>query len=382
MPARVEDVGVGAAAGERRHELVAAALERDPCELRRSDRPPKAVARVGLADLGLERALGDARGEREGVEHLLDEVGELARVVRARLRLELAPLRDDVAGAAARDRADVRGRLLVDPAEPQVGDRARGGGDRGAALLRHHPGVRRPAVEADADRASGRRAHDHVADRRRLVVDEAELGLERCVVEREGAEQADLLLRREQELDAGVRPALGDDAARSLDQRDDGRLVVRAEDRPAGVPDDAVLADDGLERALRRHRVEVGAEEDRRTDGLAPGEAAEQVADRRADPRAGVVLLRPRARSQRARRSRGRRPRAPRQAGSASHRAPERERASSTAAAFRTRRDSSSRAARWPFDGPGRPQPGPEGGPVAGAERNRARLSIPDRSAV
>ena len=48
-----------------------------------------------------------------------------------------------------RDQADVRGRLLVEPAEPEVGDRAGGGLDRGAALLGDHARVRRAAVEAD-----------------------------------------------------------------------------------------------------------------------------------------------------------------------------------------------------------------------------------------
>jgi len=57
-------------------------------------------------------------------------------------------------------------------------------------------------VEADDQRALVRRAHDHVADRGRLVVHEAELGLERRVVEGAGADETDLLLRREEELDA------------------------------------------------------------------------------------------------------------------------------------------------------------------------------------
>jgi hypothetical protein len=145
-------------------------------------------------------------------------------------------------------------------------------------------------VEADGQRTLERRTQDHVADRSGLVVDEAELCLERRVVERARAEQAHLLLGREEELDACVRASLLDDPARGLDHGDDRRLVVGAEDRPACVPDDAVLADDGLERALRRHRVEVRAEEDRRPASVATGQATEQVADRRIDLRAGVVL--------------------------------------------------------------------------------------------
>ncbi len=83
-----------------------------------------------------------------------------------------------------------------------------GGHDRGPAFLRDHPRVRRPAVEADEHRALVRRAHDHVADRRGLVVDEPQLGLQLRVVERPRAEQADLLLGREEQLDACVRASL------------------------------------------------------------------------------------------------------------------------------------------------------------------------------
>jgi hypothetical protein len=84
------------------------------------------------------------------------------------------------------------------------------------------------------------------------------------VVERAGSKEADLLLLREQKLDARVRFTLGDDPPRCFDHRDDGRLVVRAEDRPGRVSDDAV-GDHGLECALRRHGVEVRAKKDRRT---------------------------------------------------------------------------------------------------------------------
>ena len=148
----------------------------------------------------------------------------------------------------------------------------------------------RPAVEADAHLAAVGRAHDHVPDRRGLVVDEAELGFERRVVESAGAEQPDLLLLREEELDAGVRSPVGDDSPGRLDHRDDGGLVVGAEDRATCVPDDAVL-DDRLERALRRNRVEVRAEEEGHAAVDASGQAAEQVARIRPDPGAGVVLL-------------------------------------------------------------------------------------------
>ena len=47
----------------------------------------------------------------------------------ARLGQERAPLGDDVSRRPAGDDADVGSRLVVDAAQPQVGDRARGGLD-------------------------------------------------------------------------------------------------------------------------------------------------------------------------------------------------------------------------------------------------------------
>ena len=63
------------------------------------------------------------------------------------------------------------------------------------------------------------------------------------VVERRGADEADLLLPRKHELDSGVRDALGEHAAHALEHLRDGGLVVGAEDRAAGVADDSVLDD-------------------------------------------------------------------------------------------------------------------------------------------
>ena len=110
------------------------------------------------------------------------------------------------------------------------------------------------------------------------------------MVERARAEEPDLLLLREQQLDARVRLAFGDDPPRRLDHRDDGRLVVSAENGACGVSDDPVR-DDGLERALRRHGVEVRAEEDRRSAVRPAGQPAEKVARVGVDPCSGVVLV-------------------------------------------------------------------------------------------
>ena len=57
-----------------------------------------------------------------------------------------------------------------------------------------------------------------------------------------------------------------------------------------GVAHDAVL-DDRLDRALRRHGVEVRAEEEGSPAFDPSREPAEQVAGVRVDPRPGVVLV-------------------------------------------------------------------------------------------
>ena len=187
---------------------------------------------------------------------------------------------------------DVRGRLLVEAPEPEVRDRARGGRDRRASLLGVHAGVGRAAVEASLQRVRVRGAEDHLADRPRLVEDVPHRSAQPRVVERPRAEQADLLLRREQELDARVRLAFDEHPPHRLEHDRHGGLVVGAEDRPGPVPDDAVV-DLGFDRALRRHGVEVRTEEQRETAAVRAVrlQAAEQVSDRGADGGAGPVLL-------------------------------------------------------------------------------------------
>jgi len=196
----------------------------------------------------------------------------------------------DVAARAPGDDADVRGRLLVDAAEPEIRDRLRCSLDRGAAFLREHSGVRRTTVEAHLHRLRPRRAKDDLADRRGLVVDVAELRVQPLVIERVRAFQPDFFLRREEQLDAGVRAVFREHAPHSFEHRDDRRLVVGAEDRAAGVPDNAVV-DDRLHRPGGRHRVEVRAEEERRPVGSRL-EPRVDVAHRRADRGPAVVLVR------------------------------------------------------------------------------------------
>jgi hypothetical protein len=146
-------------------------------------------------------------------------------------------------------------------------------------------------VEAEGERVVRRRAEDDLADRRRLVVDEPELRREPRVVERLGALQPDLLLRREKQLDARVGAPLADDPRRGFEHDCDCRLVVRAEDRSRRVADDPVLVYQRLDRPLRRHGVEVRAEEDRRPAGAVRIQPAVEISGVRADRRARAVLV-------------------------------------------------------------------------------------------
>ena len=125
-----------------------------------------------------------------------------------------------------------------------------------------HAGVRGAPVEANLDRLRVRRAEDHVADRRRLVVHVAEPRLQALVVERGGAQQPDLLLRREQELDAAVRPVLGEDARAPPRASPRRRTCCRRRGscRPALRTTPSSMT--GSIAAVRRDGVEVRAEED------------------------------------------------------------------------------------------------------------------------
>ena len=110
------------------------------------------------------------------------------------------------------------------------------------------------------------------------------------MVEGGRALEADLLLRREHELDAGVRRSLPENPAHRLEHHDDRGLVVGAEDRPPRVPDDAVL-DDRLEASVERDRVGVRAEEDRVAVPVLARDAAVDAPCRALEHGCGVVLV-------------------------------------------------------------------------------------------
>ena len=146
-----------------------------------------------------------------------------------------------------RDRADVRGRLVVEPAEAHLGERARGRGDRVAALLGRDARVRRAPEERRVDASTG---DGHVDARSRRS---ARRGRRRSRCARASCEQSSALAPRrpisscdaQHELDARVRAALRDDPAHALEHRATAALLSPPRIVVARVRDDAVGARPG-----------------------------------------------------------------------------------------------------------------------------------------
>ena len=181
------------------------------------------------------------------------------------------------------DHADVRRRLVVDPARaacrrsPAPPPRSPSGPPR--ARCRH---ARRGRRKRDVNARAVRRAEDHLADRRRLVVDVAELRLEPRRVERVGAHEPDLLLRREDELDA--RRAGGLSATMRRAPRASPPPPPCCRRRGSSRPRCGRRRPRRPARSARRwDRVEVRAEEDRRALRSSRGRGSRGCPHRRAD---------------------------------------------------------------------------------------------------
>src|SRR6476646_6914763 len=126
----VEHVGVGAAARLDEAGLVAAGGQRAYRQRDRALVTREAVGLILAGDHRLDLAPRLAGGGRAGVEDRLNRLTQPDGAAAAGLRAHHAQRRDDVAGHAALDQADVGGRLRVDAAERHRGDRTRGGQDR------------------------------------------------------------------------------------------------------------------------------------------------------------------------------------------------------------------------------------------------------------
>src|SRR6266566_4429752 len=111
--ALIEDVRIGAAAAEPVGRLKARPLQRGRGETHRLVVSLEAIASGARIDRGLDVAVTDLGRERDRLQHLLDQLAELALVVAAGLGGERAALGDAVPCRTAVNLADVRGRLLV-----------------------------------------------------------------------------------------------------------------------------------------------------------------------------------------------------------------------------------------------------------------------------
>ena len=199
--------------------------------------------------------------------------------------VERAPLRDDVPRGAARDRADVRGRLVVDAPEPAFRDRARRGRDRRAALLRVHAGVRRRGRGSATWTTRCVGAPRTISpDRRRLVVDVPELARARRVWSNASAPSSPTSSFG---VNRSSTPACGRFSRRIVAAASSiaatGGLVVGAEDRPG--PRCGRCRPRRPARSAPRAGPCRGARRGRaaRPRRSSPGSRAEQVAGRRAD---------------------------------------------------------------------------------------------------
>src|SRR4029453_12644197 len=92
-PALVEDVCVGGSAAEPVVRRVPGTLERGVGDAHNGVVALEPIALVALRNLRLDLAVLEPRREGKRVDHLLNEVAELALVVRTRLGAERAPLR-------------------------------------------------------------------------------------------------------------------------------------------------------------------------------------------------------------------------------------------------------------------------------------------------
>ncbi len=281
-----ENVGVAATADRRPHRLDPGAAQ---CRLRQPQRRRGrgnlvAAEQLFEADVDVAAVLAGAPGA--GVRHLPRNLGGPSRVEAARLGLQPAVAGDDVARGAAFDQADVGGRPLVEPSQLHATDRRRRGGDRAAAVLGPDPGVSLDPEEVGEDLLLGRRRDDHLADRRRVVEDEAGLRAQRRGVERFRPAQPLLLGDRQHQLDPDRR-RLGGVPRHQLHEDRDRRLVVGAEDRLAAAAEDAFVLDH-LDLSPVRDGVEVGAEH--HPVLRAPGQPSEQIPRARLGRAGGVVL--------------------------------------------------------------------------------------------
>ena len=144
-------------------------------------------------------------------------------------------------------------------------------------------------VEANVDPVLERRSEDHLANRARVVVDIAEPGVQAGLVERGRADEPDLLLRREEQLDARMRPPVLHEP-RELFGRDEPVLPSVLLARPLlargcghrQLDFGHSLEQDLLERAFAGARG-AGDDEDQWLSG-GRGQSAQTVAGRRGLP--------------------------------------------------------------------------------------------------
>ena len=263
---------------------------RQPCSRNLHD---EVVVREGIGGVlprlrNLDGATRLGRRRVRRIDDLLGEHDDLGVNEAANLQLHRAPIGYDVALGPAVDHANAARSPGPDAAHAEARQGDRSSVNRIAPVFGGDAGMRRLAAELEIERDLARRAHRHRARVAVNVVDVPDGRLKLARVERLGADETDLFLHRDHELDARVRDAVAHDAADAIDDPGDRRLVIGTEDRRVTV-DDELAFDHGIDRRGHRNGIDMRVEEQRRA-GSRRGDAGVEVAGITVDLRPRVVL--------------------------------------------------------------------------------------------
>ena len=229
------------------------------------------------------RALGD-------VHHARGERVEFRLVTAARFEMDRAKLRDDVGRRAARDAPRVAGGLLVDAPLRHGGEDLARGDDGVMSRLGLDARVGCLAAYDNLDLILARRFERSRAGVAVRVEGKADVGFEERSVDVLRAVHTALLGDGKDDLQIAVRDMLLAQAAQRLEDGDDARLVVRAEDGRAVRADHAACELRANARA-RFYAVHVRRQHDGRYARDCAFEIRDDVAAVAAEDFTGVILV-------------------------------------------------------------------------------------------
>ena len=227
--------------------------------------------------LALAHAHRPPRGDvQEATAHGIRLRLELRRAEAARLAADDDTIGNDIGGEAALDHPEIRGGLRVEAAEAHRRYRFRRHLDGREALLGADPRVGGEPVNGEREPIGPGGSRDELGHAVH-VQHEPPARPQPAGVEVLGPREPGLLADRQHDLDVAVGNTAPAQDPDRLEDRDDPRLVVAAEDAgPVGANEVAV--DDGPDGRRGAHRVHVTGEEEGQRPRRAPGKPGEQIA--------------------------------------------------------------------------------------------------------